>query len=98
MVVLCFCEARDIRLPMRQQWQEILTQFPNEHVVVTNPSTIPDHPTELESGEVVDHDPVLDHLLDRCNLSQFDHYAVKYTGDLGQAIGERGMIRVIEHD
>ncbi len=83
---------------MRQLWRDIQTNFSNEHVIIVNPETMSDQPSQLAAGEVIDHDPLLDPLLDRCNLAQFDSYAIKYTGDLGRAIGERGMVRVIEHD
>ena len=81
-----------------ETWREIVSEFPNEHVVIANPQCPSDNPTQLESGEVVDHDVDLDNLLHRCDLSVYDSYAVLYTGDLGEALGERGMIRVIEHD
>ncbi|GEM_PF-6632242 len=70
-------------------WQEIKIKYPNEHVVIVKPQVLPKNPTQLESGEVIDHDPVLDTLLSRCDLSAYDSYALKYTGDLGEVIGSR---------
>lgn len=81
-----------------QSWGEIKKQFPNEHVVITNLRCPDDIPTQVDAGDVIDHDPDLDNLLHRCNLSPYDFCAVLYTGDLGALIGERGMVRVIEHD
>ena len=83
---------------MRQTWKDILTEYPNEHVVIAKPSFSTNDLSRIEEGEVVDHDLVLDDLLSRCNLSQYESYALKYTGDLGKAIGQRGMLRIIEHD
>lgn len=80
-----------------ETWQEIKKRFPDEHVLIVNPKCPAGCPTELEEGEVVDHDSELDSLLHRSNLSAYESYALLYTGDLGEAIGERGMIRVIEH-
>lgn len=79
-------------------WQEIKEQFPKEHVVIVNLKFPPNDLSQLEGGEVVDHDLELDNLLDRCDLSKYDSCAVTYTGDLGEIIGERGMVRVIEDD
>lgn len=87
-----------INAPMRQPWDRIKAQYPEQYVVLVNPQTLANNPVELESGEVVAHNSELDELLNDCNLSQYPHYAIRYTGDLGSAIGERGMIRVIEHD
>ena len=81
-----------------QTWQQIKTQYPNEHVVIINPKCPADYPAKVEGGDVVDHDPELDNLLNRCDLSKYDRCAIKYTGDLGARIGERGMVRIIEHD
>lgn len=73
-------------------------RYPDEHILIANPECPPDTPGNIVTGEVLDHDPLLDALLDRCNLPAVDTYAIKYTGDLGKAIGQRGMVRVIEHD
>lgn len=81
-----------------QTWQEIQTQYPNEHVVIANPQCPSDFPAKVEAGDVVDHDPDLEHLLTRCDLSQYERCATLYTGDLGALIGERGMIRVVADD
>ena len=79
-------------------WQEIKDLYPKEHVVIANPKFPQNDLSQLEGGEVIDHDPELDDLLNRCDLSKYDSCAVTYTGDLGEVIGERGMIRVIEDD
>lgn len=81
---------------MAQSWKDIREQYPNEHVVIASPHTSPETPAVIETGEVVDHDPDLDHLLHRCNLSIYENCAVKFTGDLGKLIGERGMIRIFD--
>ncbi|MBI4210995.1 MAG: hypothetical protein HY540_00010 [Deltaproteobacteria bacterium] len=81
-----------------QSWQQIQKQYPNEHVVIANPQSSEVTPAVVESGNVVDHDSDLDHLLNRCDLSKYDRCAVIYTGDLGALIGERGMIRVVGDD
>jgi hypothetical protein len=83
---------------MKEAWKDIASKYPNEHVVIADPSFSPGGFATIEEGEVVDHDPELDALLNRCDLSQYDSCAVTYTGDLGKIIGERGMVRVIEHD
>ncbi len=83
---------------MKLTWTEIRSRFPNEHVVIVNPQCLPNKPTEVESGEVADHDHLLDNLLNRCDLTTYERFAIRYTGDLGALIGQRGMIRVIEHD
>ncbi len=83
---------------MRHTWKDILSKYPNEHVVIAEPSFSPNDISKIEEGDVIDHDPVLDDLLGRCNLSHYESYALKYTGDLGKAIGQRGMLRIIEHD
>jgi len=83
---------------MKQSWREIQAQYPNEHVVLINLELQKDSPALVKAGEVADHDPELDTVLDRCDLSAYKKYAVKYTGDLGMAIGQRGMVRIIEHD
>ena len=79
-------------------WEEIKKQYPNEHVVIVNPRCPPEFPAKVEGGDVVDHDPELEKLLIRCDLSKYEKCATLYTGDLGERIGERGMIRVIEND
>lgn len=79
-------------------WQEIKASYPNEHVALGDPQFPLTDLSQLEGGDVIDHDPSLDALLNRCNLSKYDKCAVLYTGDLGAAIGDRGMIRVIEND
>lgn len=81
---------------MKQTWDEIKKIYPNEHVVITNLITSPQTPAVVEAGEVVDHDPELDDLLQRCDLMPYDSCAILYTGNLGALIGERGMIRIIE--
>lgn len=83
---------------MSQSWNQIKSQFPEEYVVLANPQATTENPVELESGEVIAHNAELDVLLNDCDLSQLLHYAIRYTGDQGRAIGERGMIRVIEHN
>ena len=88
----------DSVLAMKEAWKEITSKYPNEHVVIADPLFSPDNFTTIEEGEVIDHDPELDTLLNRCDLSKYDSCAVTYTGNLGETIGERGMIRVIEHD
>jgi hypothetical protein len=87
-----------IKYLMRRTWKDILSEYPNEHVVIAAPSFSSDSPATIEEGEVIDHDPELDILLNRCDLSKYDSCAVTYTGNLGEIIGERGMVRVIEHD
>lgn len=81
-----------------QTWEEIVRAYPNEHVVIVNPRCPSDFPAKVEAGDVLDHDQDLDHLLNRCDLSSYDSFALKYTGDLGELIGERGMVRIIEDD
>ena len=81
-----------------QSWNEIKKCYPNEHVAITNPQYPLNNLSQLNGGDVLDHDVELDDLLRRCNLSEYESYALLYTGDLGKAIGERGMLRVIEHD
>lgn len=81
-----------------QTWEEIIKAYPNEHVVIVNPKCPPDFPAKVEAGDVLDHDPELDPLLARCDLSQYERFATLYTGDLGARIGERGMIRIVEDD
>lgn len=83
---------------MKELWEVIRSRLPNEYVVIANPEVLPNQPTMISSGEVVDHDTLLDQLLSRCQMAHLDSFAVKYTGDLGGAIGERGMVRVIEHE
>jgi hypothetical protein len=83
---------------MNQTWNHIQAQYPEQYVVLANPETAGEDSMVLASGEVVAHHAELDVLLDECDLAQYPHYAIRYTGDLGRAIGERGMIRVIEHD
>jgi len=81
-----------------QTWEEIKSCYPNEHVVIANPQCPAEYPAKIEAGEVIDHDPELDDLLSRCDRTQYDNLAILYTGDLGERIGERGMIRIIEND
>ena len=83
---------------MKLSWKEIRNKFPNEHVAIVNTESPPNQPTEVQSGEVADHDHVLDNLLNRCDLSTYERFAIRYTGDLGSLIGQRGMIRITEHD
>lgn len=83
---------------MKLSWSDIQNKFPNEHIVVVNPECPENYPANLQAGEVLDHDPNLDALLDRLEVSAYDSFAVKYTGDLGRAIGERGMVRIIDND
>ena len=84
-------------IKMKRTWSEIKLYYPNEHVVIIDPLCSPDDPTHLESGEVLDHDAQLDVLLSRCDLFEYDAYIIRYTGNLGEAIGARGMMRVVEH-
>jgi hypothetical protein len=81
-----------------QTWEDIKKQYPNEHVVIANPQCPIEYPAKIEAGDVVDHDPELENLLSRCDRSRYDSCAIMYTGDLGELIGERGMVRIIEHD
>lgn len=81
---------------MSLSWIIIKASYPDEYVVLAHPQSPQGSPLELQSGEVVAHGPVLDDVLNHCDLTSFDSYAIRYTGDLGMAIGERGMLRVIE--
>lgn len=81
---------------MTLSWTHIKASYPNEYVVLIHPQTLEDSPLDLQSGEVAAHGPALDEVLNQCDLTSFDSYAIRYTGDLGMAIGERGMLRVIE--
>lgn len=81
-----------------QTWEEIVKAYPDEHVALGNPKFPLTDLSKLEGGEVIDHDPDLDALLARCDLSKYNSSAVLYTGDLGARIGERGMVRIIEND
>jgi hypothetical protein len=83
---------------VKQTWEEIQKQYPDEHVVIASPVTSPETPAVVEAGEVIDHDRDKMSLLERCDLTRYDTYALEYTGDLGELIGERGMIRVVEYD
>lgn len=76
---------------------DIKAHYPNEYVVLINPKTAINTPVELLAGEAVAHGPVLDDVLAQQDLSSISNYAIRYTGNLGNAIGERGMLRVIEY-
>lgn len=82
---------------MNQSWNDIKAHYPNEYVVLANPETTSNAPVDLLAGEVIAHGPVLDDILNQHDLSSITNYAIRYTGNLGNAIGERGMLRVIEH-
>lgn len=81
-----------------QTWEEIKKKFPDEHVAIGDPRFPLTDLSQLSGGDVIDHDSSLDSLLKRCNFSNFEKFAILYTGDLGAAIGDRGMVRVIEND
>lgn len=80
---------------MIQTWKEIQASYPDEHVVVVNIVADPETPAVLEAGEVIAHDTDLDSLFKRCDLSQYDFCAIKYTGDIGKLIGECGMMHFV---